>query len=126
MSGSYRAEMWRRLHIRIVFSRMGCFTAPHQDQLSTPDSCIVLLALHAGTGGRRGQWRIALLDPSFLLKTAHTASADGGRAGALGKHDALLERVRGFEAREAPAGALAPAAVGCRAAPAAWQWGRRA
>jgi hypothetical protein len=44
MLSSYRAEMWRRLHICIVFSRMGCFTAPHQDQLST-DSCIVLLAL---------------------------------------------------------------------------------
>jgi hypothetical protein len=57
MSGSYRAEMWRRLHIRIVLSRMGCFTAPHQDQLST-DSCIVLLALRAGTGAGRGQsWR---------------------------------------------------------------------
>ena len=80
MSSSYRAEMWRRLHIRIVFSRMGCFTAPHQDRLST-DSCIVLLALHAGTGGR-GQWRIALLDPSYLGKRAHTASADVDRAGA--------------------------------------------
>jgi hypothetical protein len=32
MSGSYRAEMWRRLHIRIVLSRMRCFIAPHQDQ----------------------------------------------------------------------------------------------
>jgi hypothetical protein len=60
MSSSHRAEMWRRLHIRIVFSRMGCFTNPHQDMLST-DSCIVLLALHAGSGGV-GQWRIALLD----------------------------------------------------------------
>jgi hypothetical protein len=81
MSSSYRAEMWRRLHIRIVLSRMGCFTNPHQDQLST-DSCIVLLALHAGSGGV-GQWRIALLDPSYLLKTAHTATADGDRAGAV-------------------------------------------
>jgi hypothetical protein len=37
MSGSYRTEMWRRLrlHIRILLSRMGCFTEPHQDQLST-------------------------------------------------------------------------------------------
>jgi hypothetical protein len=81
MSSSYRAEMWRRLHIRIVLSRMGCFANPHQDQLST-DSCIVLFALHAGSGGV-GQWRIALLDPSYLLKTAHTATADGDRAGAV-------------------------------------------
>jgi hypothetical protein len=35
--------MWRRLHIRIVLSRMGCFANPHQDMLST-DSCIILLA----------------------------------------------------------------------------------
>jgi hypothetical protein len=75
MSDKYQAEMWRRLHIRIVLSRMGCFTAPHQDKLST-DSCIVLLALqHAGTGGR-GQWRTTLLDPSYLLKRAHTMTAD--------------------------------------------------
>jgi hypothetical protein len=50
MSGSFVKETRRRLHIRIVLSRMGCFTDPHQDQIST-DSCIVLLALHAGTGG---------------------------------------------------------------------------
>ena len=80
MSDRYQSEMWRRLHIRVLLSRKGCFTAPHQDQLST-DSCIVLLAVHAGTGGR-GQWRITLLDPSYLLKRAHTASADGDRAGA--------------------------------------------
>jgi hypothetical protein len=88
MSGSYRAEMWQRLHIRIVLSRMGCFTAPHQDQLGS-DSCIVLLALHAGTGGV-GQWRIALLDPSYLLKRAHTTSADVGRAGGAGVTSELL------------------------------------
>jgi hypothetical protein len=80
MSGSCRAEMWRCLHICIVFSRKGCFTNPHQDQLST-DSCIVLLALHARTGGV-GQWRITLLDPSYLGKRANTATADRGRAGA--------------------------------------------
>jgi hypothetical protein len=65
MSGSYVEEMRRRLHIRILLSRMGCATDPHQDQLST-DSCIVLLlASHAGTRGR-GQWRITLLAPSYL------------------------------------------------------------
>jgi hypothetical protein len=80
MSDEYRTEMWRRLHIRILLSRMGCATYPHQDQLST-GSCIVLLALHAGTGGV-GQWKITLLDPSYLLATAHTASANGRRAGA--------------------------------------------
>jgi hypothetical protein len=80
MSSSYRAELWRRLHIRIVFSRMGCVTYPHQDQLSS-DSRIVLLALHAGTGDR-GQWRITLLDPSYLGKRANTAAADRHRAGA--------------------------------------------
>ena len=80
MPSSYRAERWRRLHIRIVLSRAGCDTYPHQDQLST-DSCVVLLALHAGTGGR-GQWVITLLDPSYLRKRAHTAKADGDRAGA--------------------------------------------
>jgi hypothetical protein len=64
MSASYREEMWRRLHIRILLSRMGCFTYPHQDQLST-DSCIVLLALHAGSGGA-GQWKTTLLNPSYL------------------------------------------------------------
>jgi hypothetical protein len=75
MSISYRAEMWRRLCIRIVLSRMGCFTNPHQNQLST-DSCVVLLALHAGSGGV-GQWRIALLDPSYyLLKKAYTCTAE--------------------------------------------------
>jgi hypothetical protein len=73
--------MWRHLHIRILLSRMGCFTEPHQDQLST-DPCIVLLALHAGTSGV-GQWRTTLLDPSYLLKRAHTgAAADVGRPGA--------------------------------------------
>jgi hypothetical protein len=64
MSESYVEEMRRRLHIRIVLSRMGCATYPHQDQISN-DSCIVLLALHAGTGGV-GQWKIALLDSSYL------------------------------------------------------------
>ena len=136
---------------------MGCATYPHQDQLST-DSCVVLLAVHAGTGGR-GQWVITLLDPSYLLKRAHTSTADGDRAGAgvasyflplpsdgaaaiatctalenaccmhafengsmeegqtewrvmvqigcrcpQGKQDAFLEFVRGFGARETPAG----------------------
>jgi hypothetical protein len=42
MSASYRADFRRRLHTRILLSRMGCFTAPHQDQLSSY-SCIVLL-----------------------------------------------------------------------------------
>jgi hypothetical protein len=55
-------------------------TYPHQDQIST-DSCIVLLALHAGTGGV-GQWKTTISDPSYLGKKAHTASADVGRAGA--------------------------------------------
>jgi hypothetical protein len=50
MGDSFVEEMRRRLHIRILLSRMGCFTAPHQDQISS-DSCIVLLALHAGKGG---------------------------------------------------------------------------
>jgi hypothetical protein len=58
---------------------MGCFTAPHQDQLSS-DSCIVLLALHAGKGSAGHQWRIKLLDPGYLGKAADTASADGDRA----------------------------------------------
>jgi hypothetical protein len=35
MSASYVEEMRRRLHIRILLSRMGCFTELHQDQLST-------------------------------------------------------------------------------------------
>jgi hypothetical protein len=65
MSDSYVKVMRWRLHIRILLSRMGCFTKPHQDQLSS-DSCIVLLALHAGKGGV-GQWRIKLLDPGWLL-----------------------------------------------------------
>ena len=157
MSDRYQSEKWRRLHIRIMLSRKGCATYPHQDQLST-DSCVVLLAVHAGKGGT-GQWRITLLDPSYLRKRAHTAKADGDRAGAgvasyflplpsdgvaaiatctalenacclhafadakmqkgqgewrimvqigcrcpLGKQDAFLELVRGFGAREAPAG----------------------
>jgi hypothetical protein len=38
MSSSYRAEMWRRLHIRIVLSRMGCATYPHHNnrEISPP------------------------------------------------------------------------------------------
>jgi hypothetical protein len=80
MSDSYRAEMRRRLHIHTLLSRMGCFTEPHQDKLST-DSCIVLLALHAGSGGR-GQWKIALLNPSYLGEKELTSTADGDRAGA--------------------------------------------
>ena len=43
MSDRYQSEKWRRLHIRILLSRMGCFTYPHQDQLST-DSCILAKA----------------------------------------------------------------------------------
>jgi hypothetical protein len=81
MPDRYRAEMWRRLHIRIVLSRKGCATYPHQEHQLSTDSCVVLLALHAGTGGR-GKWRITLLDPSYLLKRAHTAADDGDRAGA--------------------------------------------
>jgi hypothetical protein len=78
MGDSFVEDMRWRLHIRILLSRMGCFTAPHQDQLSS-DSCIVLLALHAGKGSV-GQWRIKLLDPGYLGKAADTASADGDRA----------------------------------------------
>jgi hypothetical protein len=81
MSESYVEVMRRRLHIRIVLSRMGCATYPHQDQISS-DSCIVLLALHAGKGGV-GQWRIKLLNPSYLGKEAYTGRADGDRAGAV-------------------------------------------
>jgi hypothetical protein len=55
-------------------------TRTAQDQLST-GSCIVLLALHAGTSGR-GQGRTTLLDPSYLVKRAHTSTVDGDRAGA--------------------------------------------
>jgi hypothetical protein len=40
---------------------------------------IVLLALHAGTGGV-DQWRIKLLDPSYLGKDACTRTADRDRA----------------------------------------------
>jgi hypothetical protein len=83
MPGSYVKEMHRRLHIRILLSRTGCATGPHQDQLST-ESCIVLLALHAGTGGV-SQWKITLLNPSYLGKKAHTCTreaADVDRAGA--------------------------------------------
>jgi len=78
MSDSYVKGMRRRLHIRIVLSWSGCATYPHQDQISG-DSCIVLLALHAGTGGV-GQWRITLLNPSYLGKEACTATANGDRA----------------------------------------------
>jgi hypothetical protein len=31
MSDSYKTEMRRRLHIRILLSRLGCETYPHQD-----------------------------------------------------------------------------------------------
>ena len=92
MSDSYAKGMRRRLHIRIVLSWMGCATYPHQDQISG-DSCIVLLALHAGTGGGEsrsdagtggvGQWRITLLNPSYLGKKACTTTADKDRAGAV-------------------------------------------
>jgi hypothetical protein len=78
MGDSFVEVMRRRLHIRILLSRMGCATYPHQDQISS-DSCIVLLALHAGEGGV-GQWRIKLLDPGYLGKEACTATADGDRA----------------------------------------------
>jgi hypothetical protein len=40
MSESFVKEIRRRLHIRILLSRMGCFTAPLQNQISS-DSCIV-------------------------------------------------------------------------------------
>jgi hypothetical protein len=70
MVDSFVKDMRRRLHIRILLSRMGCFTALHQDQLSS-DSCIALLALHARKGGV-GQWRIQLLDPGYLGKAADT------------------------------------------------------
>jgi hypothetical protein len=42
---------------------------------------LVLLALHAGSGGR-GQWKTTLPKPSYLLEKAHTTTADGDRAGA--------------------------------------------
>ena len=80
MGDSFVKDMRRRLHIRILLSRAGCATYPHQDQISS-DSCIVLLALHAGKGGV-GQWRIKLLNPSYLGKAANTTTADGDRAGA--------------------------------------------
>jgi hypothetical protein len=50
MSDSYVKGMRRRLHIRILLSRAGCATYPHQDQISG-GSFIALLAPHAGKGG---------------------------------------------------------------------------
>jgi hypothetical protein len=79
MLGSYRTDFQRRLHIARILRSLATGWAAKltrtRTRLAQVPASLVLLALHAGTGGV-GQWKTTLLEPSYLHQRAHTSTAD--------------------------------------------------